>query len=245
MENKNGQGIFYGVIGVATLVVAIIGATFAYFGASTNAGGDTIQGTTLGGGDSVLSLTVDQVTFDGTTNVNPNLVPTNLTSATIANGLTNKCVGTENYTGCHVYRIVATSTDNVPTAAMTANLTVTAKNTAANDLEKWHYAFFDGTVNTAGTGSSVTGTPTSSAFAAGTNGVSTASNVAFWNGALNEDNSKTVTRYLIVWLEDTPEVQQDKKDANDATASYTGVISLSAGTAGKIQATFTAATNQP
>ena len=27
MENNNGKGIFYGVIGVATLVVAIIGAT--------------------------------------------------------------------------------------------------------------------------------------------------------------------------------------------------------------------------
>ena len=35
MENKNnGRGIFYGVIGVATLVVAIIGATFAYFSAT-------------------------------------------------------------------------------------------------------------------------------------------------------------------------------------------------------------------
>ena len=30
-NNNNGRGIFYGVIGVATLVVAIIGATFAYF----------------------------------------------------------------------------------------------------------------------------------------------------------------------------------------------------------------------
>lgn len=37
MENKNGRGIFYGVIGVATLIVAIIGATFAYF-ASTASG---------------------------------------------------------------------------------------------------------------------------------------------------------------------------------------------------------------
>ena len=36
MENNNGRGIFYGVIGVATLVVAIVGATFAYFAASTN-----------------------------------------------------------------------------------------------------------------------------------------------------------------------------------------------------------------
>ena len=36
MENNNGRGIFYGVMGVATLVVAIVGATFAYFAASTN-----------------------------------------------------------------------------------------------------------------------------------------------------------------------------------------------------------------
>ena len=39
MENKSGQGIFYGVIGVATLVVAIIGATFAYFSASASGNG--------------------------------------------------------------------------------------------------------------------------------------------------------------------------------------------------------------
>ena len=36
-RNNNGRGIFYGVIGVATLVVAIIGATFAYFTATANA----------------------------------------------------------------------------------------------------------------------------------------------------------------------------------------------------------------
>ena len=35
-QRNNGRGIFYGVIGVATLVVAIIGATFAYFTASQN-----------------------------------------------------------------------------------------------------------------------------------------------------------------------------------------------------------------
>ena len=38
MENNNGKGIFYGVIGVATLIVAIIGATFAYFTATTQSG---------------------------------------------------------------------------------------------------------------------------------------------------------------------------------------------------------------
>ena len=45
MENNNGRGIFYGVIGVATLVVAIIGATFAYFSASVTAEGNVTAGT--------------------------------------------------------------------------------------------------------------------------------------------------------------------------------------------------------
>ena len=31
MENKKGNGVFLGVVAVATLIVAIIGATFAYF----------------------------------------------------------------------------------------------------------------------------------------------------------------------------------------------------------------------
>ena len=48
-NNNNGRGIFYGVIGVATLVVAIIGATFAYFTASVtrNNAITNVQATTL------------------------------------------------------------------------------------------------------------------------------------------------------------------------------------------------------
>lgn len=47
-NGNNGRGIFYGVIGVATLVVAIIGATFAYFSASiTRNGIANIKATTL------------------------------------------------------------------------------------------------------------------------------------------------------------------------------------------------------
>ena len=35
MENRKGSGIFLGIVSIATLIVAIIGATFAYFSAST------------------------------------------------------------------------------------------------------------------------------------------------------------------------------------------------------------------
>lgn len=52
MENNGkGMSIFYGVIGVATLVITIIGATFAYFSATTNSDVDAV---TAGG--ATLSL---------------------------------------------------------------------------------------------------------------------------------------------------------------------------------------------
>lgn len=54
MNNNNGKGreIFYGVIGVATLVVAIMGATFAYFTASA------VNNTTITGNAATISLSV-------------------------------------------------------------------------------------------------------------------------------------------------------------------------------------------
>ena len=45
MENKKGSEIFLGVIGVATLIVAIIGATFAYFSANTGSEDEAIGAT--------------------------------------------------------------------------------------------------------------------------------------------------------------------------------------------------------
>jgi len=49
MENKRGSEIFLGVVGVATLLVAIIGATFAYFSATARSDNEAvkIQSTTL------------------------------------------------------------------------------------------------------------------------------------------------------------------------------------------------------
>jgi len=68
MEN-NGKGtnIFLGVIGVATLIVAIIGATFAFFGAETTGGTDTLK----------LQSTKLDLSFedDGGSNLKTNLIP--------------------------------------------------------------------------------------------------------------------------------------------------------------------------
>lgn len=42
-NNRKGNGIFLGIVSVATLVVAIIGATFAYFSATTQSNEDAVN----------------------------------------------------------------------------------------------------------------------------------------------------------------------------------------------------------
>ena len=66
MENKKGNGIFLGVIGVATLIVAIIGATFAYFSASTSSANNAI---------SVNSTQLSLGYSDDTSQLKTNLIP--------------------------------------------------------------------------------------------------------------------------------------------------------------------------
>ena len=42
-RRSNSYGVFYGVIGVATLIITIIGATFAYFTATAGSAADAVQ----------------------------------------------------------------------------------------------------------------------------------------------------------------------------------------------------------
>jgi len=58
-NNRNGSGVFYGVIGVATLIVTIIGATFAFFNASTQSANDAVQTTSSTVQNLSLELDVD------------------------------------------------------------------------------------------------------------------------------------------------------------------------------------------
>ena len=126
MENKNGQGIFYGVIGVATLVVAIIGATFAYFSATVTGNGDTVTGNTLDVTAATLSLEVEKIDYN-VTGVNNDLVPADVTATEAGWGamLSASCVNS-GYTGCHVYKITA------DTESAIANATIAGSATSGN-----------------------------------------------------------------------------------------------------------------
>lgn len=87
MENNNSRGVFYGVIGVATLVVAVIGATFAYFSAQAASNSDAIK---------AESGTVDALTFTQQVyNTKTNLIP-------VASSLTRfpEVIGLDEDTDC-------------------------------------------------------------------------------------------------------------------------------------------------
>ena len=77
MENKNGRGIFYGVIGVATLVVAIIGATFAYFTATANTSATPVTAT---GGEVSLTATA------GDQKMSTKMIPLDVANTNFAKG---------------------------------------------------------------------------------------------------------------------------------------------------------------
>lgn len=127
MENNNGKGIFYGVIGVATLIVAIIGATFAYFTATT-ASGQYITGTAA---TASLSVAVQRLTGFSTsegaditaTNASYVMVPQfdkGLSAALVGTNST-PCIDAAGSLVCSVYKITV---QNTGSAAIVVNGTL-------------------------------------------------------------------------------------------------------------------------
>ncbi len=202
-ENNGGKGLFYGVIGVATLIVAIIGATFAWFTAT--AAGD--QKTIVTSGNLVIEYT------DSTTLVATNLKPAteDQVKAAYAN---NKCAHTgdvadiqNNESVCSVYQFTVNNT-----GSLYAKLTATLKDFAVSAVdgrnvntgvtgdtgetavtttqEKTNKHFKYAVVNTA-PGTAV-GTFTGAALADG-------GNVALASSTLAPNVS--TTQYIIVWLD--------------------------------------------
>ena len=118
MENSKGRGIFLGVVSVATLIVAIIGATFAWFSASVGSGENDVNLTAY---QFDAELTVDRV-FPTDENASKKIIPfipdkvlregpenkiNNMNYA--LNEATNKCVDSSGYLVCSLYKITVTN----------------------------------------------------------------------------------------------------------------------------------------
>ena len=102
-NNNKGRGIFYGVIGVATLVVAIIGATFAYFTAAAQNGASDINGNMANiGFDLVVRKVVDPGATSGMIPMSNNMVEAAVTA-------TEPCKDNNGNAVCQIYEITVTN----------------------------------------------------------------------------------------------------------------------------------------
>ena len=111
MENRKGNGIFLGIVSIATLIVAIIGATFAYFSATTESNVNAIGVTAY---EFKLTLSVTPVYPTGSAALIPlnpkteipNAPEKNNTNLLFAlNEAATKCVDDSGLQVCALYKV--------------------------------------------------------------------------------------------------------------------------------------------
>ena len=142
MENRKGSGIFLGVVSVATLVVAIIGATFAYFSASVSSEEGAIDATAY---EFAVKVTEIKMIQPGNVNSLGGIIPMNVNTQVSGKGMllyalndaTNKCVDSNNYQVCALYEATLSNGGN---QEVTLNLDV---KTNTNEAGSGGEAFSD------------------------------------------------------------------------------------------------------
>lgn len=141
-ENNNGRGLFYGVIGVATLIVAIIGATFAYFSVNANiANNSDISGNTVNVSDTTITGTLTRKTPSTVS-----MVP--LKTADLQKGIAGEggqqCIDANGAKVCDIYTLTINNTSNAP-VSLAGNLTITA-----TDMADLRWSLLESTDSAAG-----------------------------------------------------------------------------------------------
>ena len=246
MENSKGRGIFLGVVSVATLIVAIIGATFAWFSASVGSGENDVNLTAY---QFDAKLTVERV-FPTAENASKKIIPfvpdkvlregqgdqTNNMNYAL-NEATNKCVDSSGYLVCSLYKITVTNNGSdaieLDGTVTTIETTPTEKGTtltANGDLKAQIISYADGKYTYTHNLSKALALP----------------NTASGSGKLIMDpatltvgatpGANTAELYVLVWLNDSAENQSTMMGA-----SYKGQFIFSAvgmGTGNQLTGTF-------
>ncbi len=239
-ENRKGPGVFYAVVGVATLVVAIIGATFAYFSASAS-NNEAITGNTAEAGG--VELTITPVTTTGT-----NMLPLNLMDNTKATdpatgaadqfadalGSTKgaSCKDSNGNNVCQVYSITVKNKSTTSTVQVRGTLNLASEATNM----KWQLLETGTSTARADFATVVDKGVTGDVTVGGNTGATTGKAAASQNLAAEA----SATYYVLVWLEETGDAQETA----DASKSFTGTVTFNAvdasGKTSGLTASFTA-----
>ena len=217
MENRNGQGIFLGVVGVATLVVAIIGATFAFFSAQV-AGDNNVEAQSY---RFATTLGVSEVSGKANADLDGKLIPLlpdRLSSAlTGSNG--KQCVDKAGYDACEIYQLTFTNSGSAP-VNFKGVLTITSNGFTADTLQ---LVEFGANTEQTLTGLSSVTSPKTTALPK--------------TGSVNLEDITvdvgTTTIYIAVYLKDTTQNQP-----NDQNVSFAGTVTYTSADGGNLTATF-------
>ena len=207
-NERKGQGTFYMIIAMLTLIVAIVGATFAYFSLQAS-DENTVKGNAAKVG---LSLEVRKVSVDASGDLIP-LDETLLEKAIAGDSATENqmCVDKNGNTVCQVYEVKVT---NEGTAATAVNGTLTLSAETITNL-KWQIMTDQDTPVT-----------DSGQF-------KTADNTEIATNDTIEANPGSKTYYIMIWID---EIESEQNDSD--TGAFTGVVSFTSADGSGVTGTF-------
>ena len=207
-NERKGQGTFYMIIAMLTLVVAIVGATFAYFSLQAS-DENTIKGNAAQAG---LSLEVRKVSVDASGDLVP-LDETLLEKAIKGDSATGSqmCVDKNGNTVCQVYEVKVTNEGSAATA-VNGSLTLSAE-TITN--LKWQIMTDQSTPVT------------------DTGQFKTTDDTEIAKNDTVEANPGTKTYYIMIWID---EIESPQNDSD--TGAFTGVVSFTSADGSGVTGTF-------
>lgn len=207
-NERKGQGTFYMIIAMLTLVVAIVGATFAYFSLQAS-DENTIKGNAAQAG---LSLEVRKVSVDASGDLVP-LDETLLEKAIKGDSATGSqmCVDKNGNTVCQVYEVKVTNEGSAATA-INGSLTLSAE-TITN--LKWQIMTDQSTPVT------------------DTGQFKTTDDTEIAKNDTVEANPGTKTYYIMIWID---EIESPQNDSD--TGAFTGVVSFTSADGSGVTGTF-------
>ena len=243
-EKNNERKKILLVIAIFIVLIAIsVGGVYAYFSARATNSGSTITGKTLDINGTTLTIAASRVAMNPEqTPVSDDLVPANfgtspteITTTEVNRALTKQC-SLGGYTGCHVWKVTATSSIDIPSANIKLNLNLnlpvasgrvcSEKDGTCRDIESvidennWSYVVYTGTDSSSTT--ILNRGLINSDFGDTTT-------IDIHNGASLSANTPAVY-YVMVYLNNTNSVQNDGITTNTTkeTGTYNGTVILEA-----------------
>lgn len=253
MENRKGSGIFLGVVSVATLVVAIIGATFAYFSASVTA--NNTVGLTAYEFDADITLTPIAPTTAAS------LIPL-LPEGTLADGVstdyttnlpyamnTAKCIDSRGYQVCALYEVSVTN--NGGKEIKLSGTLNTISNANPNNSNKFTNLKYQALTETAGVYSYTPGTAvamqtvttTPADDGEGEPTVTVTDNVITLE-SMTIPTGETRKAYFVIYLNDVEDTVAGSNNS-EMGVQYVGEVTYTDSTSGsKLTGTFTVSNSE-